>query len=133
MTPDIRRILNEYSQQLMALTVSECIDFFPQPVSPGDMVLITAPKLRKLVLHSIHVDCGHHQFFASLFRGFPNLAHLDLSDCNSSVAGGDLSCLAHCPNLTTLILYNVAGLQEAVEHICKLSSLRFTFRIKLSF
>ncbi len=91
------------------------------------MILITAPKLRKLVLNSVHVDVGPHDFFASIFRGFPNLAHLDLSDCNSNTAGGvggDLTCLAHCPNLTTLILYNVAGLQDAIPHICKLVALR---------
>lgn len=118
-TPNVRRILNEYSQQLIALTVSECIDFFPHPTNSE--ILITAPKLRKLVLHSVHVDNSSHEFFSSLFRGFPNLAYLDLSDCNHV---GDLSCVSHCPNLTTLILYNVSGLQDAIGHICKLTGLR---------
>lgn len=114
----MRRTLNEYSQQLISLTVSECIDFFSQPATE---LLITAPKLRKFVLQSVHVDCGHELFFSSLLRGFPNLAYLDLSDCNNV---GDLSCLLHCPNLSTLILYNVSGLQDAIEHICKLTGLR---------
>lgn len=113
----VRRILNEYSQQLISLTVSECIDFFSQPVTE---LQITAPKLRKFVLQSVHIDSGH-EFFSSLLRGFPNLAYLDLSECNYV---GDLSCLLHCPNLSTLILYNVSGLQDAIEHICKLVSLR---------
>ena len=121
----MRRILNEYSQQLIALTVSECIDFFPHPTNSE--ILITAPKLRKLVLHSVHVDNSSHEFFSSLFRGFPNLAYLDLSDCNHV---GDLSCVSHCPNLTTLILYNVSGLQDAIGHICKLTGLRYCRNIR---
>lgn len=114
----MRSILNEYSQQLVSLTVAECIDFFHTP-TPGE-VLIAAPKLRKLVLHSLRVD-GSREFFSCLFRGFPNLAYLDLSDCSSI---GDFSCLSQCPNLATLILYNVPGLQEAIGHICKLTNLR---------
>lgn len=117
-TPNVRKILNEYSQQLVSLTISECIDFFPTHESSE--LLISAPKLRKLVLHSVHVECGQ-QLFSSLFRGFPNLTYLDLSDCNSI---GDLSYLVNCPNLTVLILYNIVGLQDAISDICKLSNLR---------
>lgn len=117
MAPKVRRTLNEYSQQLISLTLSDCSDFFSQPAPE---LLITAPKLRKFVLQSVHIDCGH-EFFPSLLRGFPNLAYLDLSDCSSA---GDLSCLSHCPNLSTLILYNISGLQDAIQHICKLTGLR---------
>lgn len=115
----MRSILNEYSQQLISLTVTECIDFFNSP-APGE-VLIDAPRLRKLVLHSLRVDSSR-EFLSCLFRGFPNLAFLDLSDSNSV---GDFSCLSQCPNLTTLILYNVPGLQEAIGNICKLTNLRY--------
>lgn len=117
-SPSVRRILNEYAQQLISLTVSECVDFFSQPVTE---LQITAPKLRKFVLQSFHVVHGH-EFFSPLLRGFPNLAYLDLSDCSEV---GDLSSLFHCSNLSTLILYNVSGLQDAIEHICKLVGLRY--------
>lgn len=99
--------------------MAECIDFFHSPI-PGE-VLVAAPRLRKLVLQSLRVDSSR-EFFSCLFRGFPNLAYLDLSDCCSV---GDFSCLSQCLNLSTLILYNVAGLQEAVGHICKLNNLRY--------
>ena len=126
MTPNVRRILNDYSQQLMSLTVSECIDFFPTQL-PSEL-LISAPKLRKLVLHSVHVECGQ-QLFSSLFRGFPNLTYLDLSDCNNV---GEMSYLVNCPSLTVLILYNIVGLQDAIHHICKLSNLRYSLSFSLN-
>lgn len=115
----MRRILNKYSLNLLSLSISECIDLLPSQI-PAHEPLIYAPKLRKFVLHPGHLDFSV-EFFSSLLSGFPHLTFLDLSDCNFY---GNLAYLSNCSNLTTLILYNVPKLQDAIQHICKLSQLR---------
>ena len=108
--------------------MAKCKNFFPQSWS-GEGILVKAPELLKLVINSVHID-----IFDSLLRDFPNLVHLDLSDCirkksdcvrkTTGQVVRDLKCLYHCPNLTTLILYNVSGLQGAIHTICKQVALR---------
>ena len=114
----MRDILNNYSQDLLSLTISECINFLPEEIPPSKQI-IKAPKLRKFVLHWVELD---HSIEASIFTSFPKLTYLDLSDCRIS---GNFLGPKFCPNLTTLILYNVPYMQKITDSICQLTQLRY--------
>lgn len=122
------RYITSYGQSLTSLTIGDNMQIFPTSIfcTPGKSeyldrgYIILAQKLKKLTIKNVHIP-GDPTFFHLLLKPLINLTSLDLSDCGDM---GNLCFLTQLPNLTSLILYNVDGLQEAIPYICQLTKLR---------
>ncbi|KAJ8959490.1 hypothetical protein NQ318_022187 [Aromia moschata] len=81
--------------------------------------IFLAPNLRRLTLKNLHLL--QSDFYMLLLNPLVTLTHLDLSNC------GDLhhfDYTEHLVNLSSLVLYNVEGIDTKVPAICKLANLR---------
>lgn len=122
------RYVTSYGQNLQSLLIGENMNIFPNETfctsAKAEYVdrgyIILAPKLKSLTLKSVHIP-GDPTFFHLLLNPLINLSRLDLSDCGDM---GNLSFLAQISNLTSLVLYNVDRLQEAIPYICQLIKLK---------
>lgn len=127
-TENSLRTITSYGQSLTSLTIGDNMRIFPTSIfcAPGKSeysergYIILAPKLKRLTIKNVHIP-GDPTFFSLLLKPLVNLTQLDLSDCGDC---GNLCFLNQLPNLTSLILYNVDGLQEAVPYFCQLIKLK---------
>lgn len=120
----VTQLITLYSHRLQSLTIGDATHIFPSgPTYRTDMpissYLFHAPHLRRLSLRNI--DRLRPEFFMSLLSPMLYLTHLDLSNCKDL---GELTCIEHLDNMTSLILYNMNNLPAAVPAICKLTHLR---------
>lgn len=122
------RYITSHGQCLNSLTIGENVQILPTSLNSTSWksecfergYIILAPKLKRLTIKNVHTP-GDPTFFHLLLKTLTNLTHLDLSDCGEL---GNLCFLPQLVNLTSLILYNVEGLQEAVPSICQLTKLK---------
>lgn len=128
LTPTCIHHITENSSNLLFLSVGEDTDIFPVRMfgkSPIGQELYDkgyifyAPNLRKLTLKGLHLL--QSDFYMILLYPLSNLTHLDLSNCNDL---HDFSYTQHLINLTSLILYNVHGIELMIPAICKLTNLK---------
>nr|CAD7397256.1 unnamed protein product [Timema cristinae] len=82
--------------------------------------ILRTPNIRRLAIRNLFVE-GKNLYFPVLVRPLHKLTHLDLSGCFNL---GDLSYLCELPNLTSLVLHNVVGLQNALASLCNQKNLR---------
>lgn len=122
------RTITAYGQNLQTLIIGDNMNIIPLTLfctqSKSEYIergyIILAPKLKNLTIKNVHIP-GDPTFFHLFLKPLLNLTRLDLSDCGDT---GNLCFLTQLTNLTSLILYNVDGLQEAVPYICQLTKLR---------
>lgn len=147
LTARTRKLVSKVSRSLLSLIVGNSVGIFSSSdegfvlVSPEDCfpdslagpcgdepsslvqnksAILDAPHLRKLVVHNLEMPL-EKDYFPFLLEPLQFLTYLDLSNCQDL---GDLNYLETLKNLTSLILYNVVHLQDAVPSICLLKSLR---------
>lgn len=123
------RYITSYGQSLTSLTIGDNMQIFPVSsfTLQGKKIeylergyIILAQNLKKLTVKNVHIP-GDPTFFHLLILPLFNLTSLDLSDCGDM---GNLCFLTQLPNLTSLTLYNVDGLQEAIPYVCQLTKLK---------
>lgn len=88
--------------------------------------IINGPKLQRLSLRYLEIDTGP-KYFEFLLKPLPQLTHLDLSDLSSRHRDGfsDFEFLLFLPNLKSLVLHNVPGINEfALATFSQLKQLR---------
>lgn len=122
------RNITAFGESLISLSIGEETDLFPyrsfgippfqNSVLEFDYVIL-APNLRRLTIKNL--DNLQPYFFMTLLKSFDRLTYLDLSNCNNL---SDLEYIVHLNNLTSLILYDVTGIERMVPSICKLKNLR---------
>ena len=84
--------------------------------------ILRAPRLKHLTLRDLHVMQGRN-YFNILCKALPNLTHLDLSGCVSNTGLQRLQFLLNCPNLVSLVLYNVREVKHSLNTLCHLDRL----------
>lgn len=124
LTEDALKYITVYGQNLQSLTI-ENAQILPASYIKKDYLekgyIILAPKLKRLTVKNVHTP-GDPTFFHLLLKPFEhNLTHLDLSDCSEL---GNLGFLHFLPRLTSLVLYNVDGIQDAISNIILLKHLK---------
>ncbi|KAK7793806.1 hypothetical protein R5R35_013022 [Gryllus longicercus] len=126
--------LNEHGENLLSLSIGAGVQLLPSTLLPEDHVqegeIVTAyhkrgyilrtPNLRRLTIKNLSVH-RERMYFPLLLQPLANLTYLDLSSCSDL---GDLSYLCELKNLLSLILFNVQRLQECIDSLCTLTSLR---------
>lgn len=128
-TTDSIHNINANCQNLQTLTIGDGMNIFPTTTYNTKLkdysergYIILAPKLKKFTIKNVHITGDPRIFFFGLLiKPLTNLTHLDLSDCGDC---GKLCFLTQLENLTSLILYNVDELQEAIPYICQLHKLK---------
>lgn len=120
--------ITAFGDSLVSLSIGEETNLFPyrsfgippfqNTVAELDYVIL-APNLKKLTIKNL--DNLQPYFFMTLLKPFRKLTYLDLSNCNNLA---ELDYIDHLCNLTTLILYNVTGIDKMVRSICRLKNLR---------
>ena len=124
------KYLSEYGGTLLALSMDENKDMFPVNKFGSSLNLINdefydkkyifrAPKLKKLSVK--HLQGLRPGFYAILLNQMTNLTHLDLSNCTDL---GRMYYVDRLTNLTSLVLFNVPKLENAILSISKLKSLQ---------
>jgi len=139
--------INDNSDNLISLHVENC-ELFPDYLSdlsaaPGEeefdeddfnsiqesiyekrRYILKAPRLKHLALKDLNIVQGRN-YFNILCKALPNLSHLDLSGCGLVQSHGlqKLQFLLNCPNLVSLILYNVREVKYSLHTLCKLEKL----------
>ncbi|CAG9832003.1 unnamed protein product [Diabrotica balteata] len=117
-----------YSSNLQSLSIGEETDIFPVRrfgMSPLDQefyekgYIFMAPNLKRLTLKGLHLL--NPDFYKILLQPLSSLTHLDLSNCSDLY---NFLYTQHLVNLTSLILYNVEGIESKIPAICKLKNLR---------
>lgn len=128
--------INDFGNSLLSLSVGSQVHILPDTLYSEDSqklpeadkrsayqergYILRTPNLRKLTVKNLYVP-GEKFYFPLLLHSLQNLVYLDLSNCFDL---GDLSYLCDLKNLSTLILYNVQRLQDAIASICRITSLR---------
>lgn len=120
--------LTEYGTCLTSLSIGEEAEIFPTNIF-GKLkfteehydrgFIFLAPCLKKLTLKRL--NALQPDFYVLLLRHMTSLTHLDLSGCSDL---DNFEYTEHLNSLTSLVLYNVTGLENLVPAICKLKSLR---------
>lgn len=122
--------ISTYSESLVSLTLGENTELippdsflktprlYPYETNFDDQVIV-APSLRRLTIKNLHSRLPG--FYRMLLQPFEKLTHLDLSNCDDL---SNLEYTDYLTNLTTLILYDVSGVESMIPSICKLKNLR---------
>ncbi|XP_054275660.1 protein zer-1 homolog [Macrosteles quadrilineatus] len=121
--------LNEHGESLTSLSVGAgvrllpLINTYPPPLSSSliNGAVIKAPNLRKLVLRNFSPDVRDPIYFNTLFQNLHHLTHLDLSGYTDIE---DFSFLKPLTKVVSLVLHNVVKVQDGLETIYELKSLR---------
>ena len=135
--------INDHSDNLLSLHLENSDKIFPDYLSDisGDededdlnsiqesiyekrRYILKAPRLKHLTLRDLNIVQGRN-YFNILCKALPNLSHLDLSGCGLLQNHGlqKLQFLLNCPNLVSLILYNVKEVRYSLKTLCKLDKL----------
>lgn len=114
--------LTEHANNLILLSVIDCPYILPSNLyyhySNRDHIIM-APQMRKLCLRNF--DSIQPEVYELFLRPLKNLIYLDLSNCNNLA---NLCFVKHLYNLTSLILYNIDGIDRMIPAICTLKNLR---------
>lgn len=118
--------ITEYGSSLLTLSIGENTEIFPTKIFGKLKVneyeknyIFLAPNLKRLSLKGLNML--QPDFYMLLLNPLTNLTHLDLSHC-SDLRSFDYT--EHLSNLSSLVLYNVDGIDTKVPAICKLVNLR---------
>lgn len=123
--------INENGDKLVSLSLGSPVHVLPETllpeikkkdVSPYEKrgYILNTPNLRKLAVRKLYVP-EEKIYFPLLLNPLRKLTYLDLSSCFDL---GNLSYLTNLPHLTSLILFNVQGLQNSLGSIMKLKNLK---------
>lgn len=120
--------ITEYGTNLLSLTIGDNTEIFPTNIY-GKLkfteehydrgFIFLAPSLRRLTLKNL--NSLQPDFYALLLRHLTTLIHLDLSSCSDL---DNFEYAEHLVNLTSLVLYNVSGIEKMIPTICRLTTLR---------
>ncbi|KAG5869508.1 hypothetical protein JTB14_008059 [Gonioctena quinquepunctata] len=121
------RYITEHGSSLLSLSIGENTEIFPTNIYGKPKFnreydrgyIFLAPNLKKLSLRGLHML--QPSFYLMLLNSLSNLTHLDLSNCSDL---HNFSYATHLVNITSLVLYNVDGIDTMVPAICKLTNLR---------
>uniref|UniRef100_A0A0K2TYN5 Protein zer-1 homolog n=1 Tax=Lepeophtheirus salmonis TaxID=72036 RepID=A0A0K2TYN5_LEPSM len=129
--------MNEYSNNLVNLTVGRLTDLLPHVVAtfccqfddecdceghPLDYNF-KAYRLSSLCINDIGSYRGEH-FIEFLLKSLVNLTHLDLSGLFAFHHMQHAEFLKQVPKLVSLVLYNVIGIEAGLKDICQLKKLK---------
>lgn len=128
LTSNCIRHITEYGTSLLSLSVDGNTEIFPTNIY-GKLrfneeqydrgFIFLAPNLKKLTLKGL--NSLQPDFYMLLLNPLSTLTSLDLSNCSDLQ---DFDYTEHLVNLTSLVLYNVDGIDTKVLAICKLTNLR---------
>jgi Zyg-11 protein homolog len=110
--------LIEHGAEIKSLELGKFVDLLknlePNEKTPIDFQ-INLPKLKRLVLDGVALQAS------ITFRDLSELIYIDLTAC--LFADFTLISLLNCPNLKTLILFNVWPIEREIPTICQLKQL----------
>eukprot|EP00096_Caligus_rogercresseyi_P002418 TRINITY_DN1453_c0_g2_i1.p1 TRINITY_DN1453_c0_g2~~TRINITY_DN1453_c0_g2_i1.p1 ORF type:complete len:838 (-),score=283.76 TRINITY_DN1453_c0_g2_i1:244-2757(-) len=139
LSTEVFESLNKYSSNLVNLSVVGLCNVFPHVNFPAcsdaedecdcpgkeeeESLHFGALRLSSLCI----VDMEDHRgdpLLGLLLKSLTNLTHLDLSGLFNVQPLGNAAFLRHVPNLVSLVLHNVSGIQSALKDICELKKLK---------
>ncbi|XP_018578075.1 protein zer-1 homolog [Anoplophora glabripennis] len=128
LTSNCIRHITEYGTSLLSLCVGENTEIFPTNIY-GKLrfneeqydrgFIFLTPNLKRLTLKGL--NSLQPDFYMLLLNPLSTLTYLDLSNCSDLQ---DFDYTEHLVNLTSLVLYNVDGIDTKVPAICKLTNLQ---------
>ncbi|XP_026472169.1 protein zer-1 homolog [Ctenocephalides felis] len=114
--------INLHSKNLTCLSFGNDTSIIPTCTAESNWLIfrttgyvIQAPVLKKLTIRDINLK------LSVLLSNLKNLTYLDLSQCHIR---GEFTHLEKLKSLNCLILYNVDHLDEAIDTLCRLTSLQ---------
>uniref|UniRef100_T1IJT0 Protein zer-1 homolog n=1 Tax=Strigamia maritima TaxID=126957 RepID=T1IJT0_STRMM len=139
-TEESLTLINEFGSDLLSLNVGTSVHIFPDNATSNAIVLLAqmqaephlsstnntsgcilkTPNLRKLIFREMSVPM-QDGYFPILLKPLKHLQSLDLSGCFNL---GSLSFLTHMTQLASLTLYNVPRVQNMINAICQMKTLR---------